>query len=364
MRPPSGRELLVSAAPMEHMHHLTDVAVAGAGPVGLAAVFQLGMLGLRATVIDPRAEVGGQCAALYPEKPIYDIPGFDRITGRELVDRLAAQAAPFAPTMMLGRQVTDVVDMPGGRLKIGLDDGSCIEAGALLVAAGAGAIRPRRPEISGIEEFENGAVVYAVDGIDRFRDAAVVVAGGGDSAADWALHLSEVARRVWLVHRRDRFACAPETERKLRVAAQAGRIEIVTPFRLEAVHGSPNLLSRVDIVSLDGARRTIGAERLVACYGLDSDLGPIGRWGLRAEKGRIRVDPATMSTDRDGIFAIGDVADYPGKRRLILCGFSEAAMCAAAIFSRLRPAASLPQGHSTTRGISALPPSRSGASAA
>lgn len=348
---------------MQSKSYSSDVVVVGAGPVGLAALFQLGMLGLRATMVDPRPAIGGQCAALYPEKPIYDIPGFEKITGRELVERLAAQAVPFAPTLLLGRQVVDVAELSGDVLSVTLDDNTYVEARAMVIAAGAGAIRPRRPDIPGIDAFDDSAVAYAVDETESFRDAAVVVAGGGDSAADWALHLSEVARELWLVHRRASFSCMPETERRLRVAASADRIRILTPFRLERIHGSPQRLSRVDIVSLDGHRRSIEAERLVACYGLESELGPIANWGLRCGNGWIPVDPATMATARAGIFAIGDIAKYPGKRRLILCGFSEAAICAASVFARLHPAGRLPQGHSTTRGVVALEPASIGTGA-
>lgn len=349
---------------MQSKGYSSDVVVVGAGPVGLAALFQLGMLGLRAIVVDPRPDIGGQCAALYPEKPIFDIPGFESIAGRELVARLEAQAAPFSPTMLLGRQVVDVLDLPDDALCVVLDDETRIEARALIVASGAGAIRPRRPNIPDIADFEEGAIAYAVDDVDRFRDTAVVIAGGGDSAADWALHLSDVARELWLVHRRDKFACAPETERRLRAAAAANRIRIVTPFQLERVHGSPQRLSRIDIASLDGDRRSIQADHLIACFGLESELGPIAEWRLRCSKAGIPVDPATMATDRAGIYAIGDVALYPGKRRLILCGFSEAAICAAGVFARLHPAGQLPQGHSTSCGVVGLESSRSDASAA
>ncbi len=343
----------------ETKRYKADVVIAGAGPVGLSAVFQFGMLGLRCALVDPRGEVGGQCAALYPEKPIYDIPGFERVSGRELVMRLYSQAAPFSPLVLLGRQVVD----PGEGL-VRLDDGSAIEANALVVAGGAGMIRPRRPDVPEIAKFEEGAIVYAIDDVVRFRGRRIVVAGGGDSAADWALHLGEVAAHVTILHRRDKFACAPETERRLRDAAAVGRLEILTPYRLEAVDGTAQRLMHVDAISLDGARRRIAADHLVACFGLDSDLGPIGAWNIVGDKELVPVDPATMATRRAGIYAIGDIAVYPGKRKLILCGFSEAAICASAVFGRVRPTTPPPQGHSTTRGVVAIPSIEQGASAA
>src|SRR5438067_7311452 len=312
--------------------HNCDVAIIGAGPVGLFAVFECGMLEMRCAVFDALPEPGGQCAALYPEKPIYDIPGYPRIDAAELVERLGEQAAPFAPQFHLGQAVT--------RLEAA-DDGFVIEnfagvrvaARAVMIAAGAGAFGPNRPPLAGIEAFEERSVFYLVRRREDFRDRRIVIAGGGDSAVDWALSLAEVAESVAVVHRRARFRAAPQSAAQLQQLADQGRIDLVIPYQLHALEGSTGHLSAVIVVDLAGNTRRLEADCLLPFFGLATDLGPVAAWGLALDRNQIRVDPASCATSQPGIFAIGDIAAYPGKLKLILSGFAEAALAAHAIRS-------------------------------
>lgn len=336
------------------MDHRTDVAIVGAGPAGLFAAFECGMLGLRALLIDALDEVGGQCAALYPEKPIYDIPGHPGIAAAALIAQLELQIAPFAVPRLLGRRV-ERLDGEAGAFQLGTDKGETIAAGAVLLAAGAGAFGPNRPPIVGIERFEqSGAVQYYVRRREEFRGRRVVIAGGGDSAVDWALSLRDVAARVYVVHRRAKFRAAPETAAQLDAAARRGEIEMVIPYQLHALHADdadPGALAAVEVATLAGERRLLAADRLLPFFGLSMDLGPIAGWGLALERHHVAVTPATCETSLPGVFAIGDVASYPGKLKLILQGFSEAAMAAHAIHPLVRPGEALHFEYSTTKGV-------------
>jgi len=329
----------------------SDVAIVGAGPVGLFAVFEAGMLNMTCTVIDALDMLGGQCAALYPEKPIYDIPGHPKIDARELIDKLEQQARPFAPTYVLGQQVVAIEgsDQAGWRLRTA--GGVTVDAKAVIIAAGGGAFGPNRPPIAGIEDYEGTSVFYMVRRRDDFRGKRVVIAGGGDSAVDWALSLSEVADRVMVVHRRAKFRAAPETARRLGELAEAGRIELVIPYQLDGIEGRGARLEAVRVRDLDGATRTLEADALLLFFGLATDLGPIAGWGLDLDNNRIVVDPATCETSTPGVFAIGDIATYPGKLKLILTGFAEAAMAAHALYPLVHPDRELHIEYSTTRGV-------------
>ncbi len=327
-----------------------DVAIIGAGPVGLFAVFECGMLELGCHVFDALPAPGGQCAALYPEKPIYDIPGYPRIDAAELVERLVEQASPFAPVFHLGQAVAGLSATADGFV-VENAAGVRVAAHAVVIAAGAGAFGPNRPPLAGITEFEEKSVFYLVRRREDFRGRRVVIAGGGDSAVDWALSLAEVAERVMVVHRRGKFRAAPQSAAQLQALAEAGRIELVIPYQLHALEGTNGQLSAVIVADLAGQTRRLAADCLLPFFGLATDLGPLAAWQLDLDQHRISVDPATCATSRPGIFAIGDIAAYPGKLKLILSGFAEAALAAHAIHPLVHPGEALHFEYSTMKGV-------------
>ena len=329
----------------------TDVAIVGAGPVGLFAAFELGMLKLRSVLIDALAEVGGQCTALYPEKPIYDIPAYPTIEAGDLVAKLELQIAPFAPGRLLGRRVERLEGAAGG-FTLGTDYGDRVRCKAVILAAGAGAFGPNRPPLEGLPAYEaSGAVQYWVRRREELRGKRVVIAGGGDSAVDWALALRGIAASIQVVHRRPKFRAAPETTGQLEHAANRGEVEMVIPYQLHALHGAGGMLETVEVADLDGGTRHLPADVLLPFFGLSMDLGPIAGWGLELERHHVRIEPATCATSVPGIFAIGDVATYPGKLKLILQGFSEAAMAAHAIHPIVFPDTALHFEYSTSKGV-------------
>jgi len=331
----------------------TDVAIIGAGPVGLFAAFECGMLKLRSVLIDALDAVGGQCTALYPEKPIYDIPAHPAIDAGALVTQLERQIAPFAPPRLLGRRVERLSGAAGGFV-LGTDAGDTVRAKAVIIAAGAGAFGPNRPPLEGLAGFEaSGSVQYYVRRREDFRGKRVVIAGGGDSAVDWALALKDIAAQVSVIHRRPKFRAAPETAAQLDAAAGRGEIELVIPYQLHALHGADGRLAAVEAATLSGQTRLLPADVLLPFFGLSMDLGPIAAWGLDLEMHHVAVQPATCETSLPGVFAIGDVAHYPGKLKLILQGFSEAAMAAHAIHPIAHPGEALHFEYSTTTGIPA-----------
>jgi thioredoxin reductase (NADPH) len=327
-----------------------DVAIIGAGPVGLFMVFECGMLELGCHVFDALPAPGGQCAALYPEKPIYDIPGYPRIDAALLVERLIEQASPFAPAFHLGQPVSGLTGTAAG-FDVLNAAGVRVAARAVVIAAGAGAFGPNRPPLAGIAEFEEKSVFYLVRRREDFRGRRVVIAGGGDSAVDWALSLAEVAERVMVVHRRAKFRAAPQSSGRLQALADEGRIELVIPYQLHALEGADGQLSAVIVADLAGRTRRLAADCLLPFFGLATDLGPLAAWELQLEHNRISVDPATCATSRPGIFAIGDIAAYPGKLKLILSGFAEAALAAHAIHPIVHPGEALHFEYSTTKGV-------------
>jgi thioredoxin reductase (NADPH) len=328
----------------------TDVAIIGAGPVGLFAVFQCGMLDMKCHVFDALDMAGGQCAALYPEKPIYDIPGYPRIDAALLVDRLAEQAEPFAPTYHLGHQVTGLEQSADGFV-VSNAAGERVAARAIIIAAGGGAFGPNRPPIPGIEAFEGRSVFYLVRRREDFRGKRIVIAGGGDSAVDWALSLAELAAQVMVVHRRPKFRAAPQSQAQLEALAKEGRVELVIPYQLSALDGADGRLNAVIVADLAGNERRLEADCLLPFFGLATELGPLAQWDLKFDDNRIAADPATCATSRPGIFAIGDISAYPGKLKLILTGFAEAAAAAHAIHPLVHPGEALHFEYSTTKGV-------------
>jgi thioredoxin reductase (NADPH) len=344
------RHLAHRYAPSMGQTVTTEVAIIGAGPVGLFAVFELGMVKLSSVLIDALDEIGGQCTALYPEKPIYDIPAHPRIAASELVAQLERQIAPFHAARLLGRRVT-TLSGGAGAFMLGTDGGDVIHAKAVVVAAGAGAFGPNRPPLEGIAAYEaSGCVQYYVRRKEGLRGKRVVIAGGGDSAVDWALALKDSAH-VTVVHRRARFRAAPESAAQLDAAAARGEIAMAIPYQLHALHGVGGRLEAVEVATLQGETRLLPAHVLLPFFGLSMDLGPLAHWGLVLERHHVVIDPATCQTSVPGVFAIGDVAVYPGKLKLILQGFSEAAVAAQAIFGVVHPGEALHFEYSTTKGV-------------
>jgi thioredoxin reductase (NADPH) len=331
----------------------TDVAIVGAGPAGLFAVFECGMLKMRCVLVDALDAVGGQCTALYPEKPIYDIPAHPAIEAGDLVASLEAQIAPFAAPRLLGRRVTGLAGTAGD-FTLTTDQGDRITARAVILAAGAGAFGPNRPPLDGLDAFEaTGGVQYYVRRREDFRGKRVVIAGGGDSAVDWALALKDIARSIAVIHRRPKFRAAPEMAARLDEAAQAGTVDLVIPYQLHGLQGEDGRLTAVEVATLQGEVRVLPADVLLPFFGLSMDLGPIASWGLALDRHHLPVSPATCETSIAGVFAIGDVASYPGKLKLILQGFSEGAMAAHAIHPLVHQGTALHFEYSTSKGVPA-----------
>lgn len=333
---------------------LRDVAIIGAGPVGLFTIFECGMVKLSCHVIDTLPMPGGQCAALYPEKPIFDIPAWPEITAGALIEQLQKQAAPFAPLYHLDQQV-ETITQEGAEaiwhLKTSL--GQDLRARALIIAAGVGAFGPNRPPLAGIEAYEGKSVFYHVHRREAFRGKRIVIAGGGDSAVDWALSLAPLAEKIYFVHRRAKFRAAPENVARLEALAKAkdSNVAIIVPYQLSRLEGAEGELHAVIIETLEGEIMRLDADILLPFFGLSMNLGPIAEWGLQLDHQHIAVDPVSMSTNQPGIFAIGDIARYPGKLKLILTGFAEAALAAHSARAYLHPGEAFHFEYSTSTGV-------------
>lgn len=328
----------------------TDVVIIGAGPVGLFAVFECGMLKMKCHVIDSLEIIGGQCTALYPEKPIYDIPGYPVIPAGELINRLEDQARPFQPVYHLNQQAEDI-KKNGDWFEITTSSGLMIKAKAVIISAGVGAFGPNKPPLKDIEKYEGKSVFYMVKKREDFADKTLVIAGGGDSAVDWAISLADLAKKIYFVHRRDKFRAAPESVDRLQALDKAGKVDMVIPYQLHGLQGQGGKLSAVTVADLDGKTRSLEADILLPFFGVTPDLGFIEKWGLTIHQYAVPVNPATLQTNINGIFAVGDIASYPNKLKLILTGFSEAAMAAHAIHPLVFPGEALHFVYSTTKGV-------------
>ena len=313
----------------------TDVVIIGAGPVGLFAVFELGLLDIKAHLIDILDKVGGQCAELYPEKPIYDIPGIPFITGHGLTEALMEQIKPFNPTFHLNEMVTTVEKIGDPLFRVGTDRGKVFEAKVVVIGAGGGSFQPKRPPIPGIEPYENKSVHYAVRKMDAFRDKKLLIVGGGDSALDWTLNLQPIAKRLTLVHRRDEFRGAPDSVNKMRALVAAGDMDLKIG-QVSALEGADGQLAAASIKGKDAVER-VECDTMLPFFGLTMKLGPVADWGLKMEDELIPVDTAAFETNIPGIFAIGDINTYPGKLKLILSGFHEGALMAQQAYHYIYP---------------------------
>jgi len=333
--------------------HKTDIAIIGAGPVGLFTIFQAGMLGMKTAIIDSLDSIGGQCTALYPEKPIYDIPAYPKILGIDLIKNLELQAAPFSPQYFLNQRI-EKISSESGTWRLETSLGNTIEAKVIIIAAGCGAFGPNRPPLEEIEKYEGTSVFYNVSTREKFRGKKVVIAGGGDSAVDWAISLSEIAQKIYVVHRRDKFRAMQASIDKLHELANLGKIELVIPYQLHKIVGNGSEIQQVEVTDLNNNLRSLDADFLLPFFGLKMELGPIANWGLNLDKNHIAVDPATMLTNSTNIYAIGDISSYTGKLKLILTGFSEAATACHNAYKIIFPDKAFHFEYSTTKGVKNL----------
>jgi thioredoxin reductase (NADPH) len=305
----------------------TDALIIGAGPVGLFAVFELGLLDMKAHLVDILDKPGGQCAELYPEKPIYDIPGIPYVTGQGLTEALMEQIKPFGPTFHLGEMVETIERIGDPLFRVTTDRGKVFEVRVIVIAAGGGSFQPKRPPINGIEPYEGTSVFYAVRRMEQFRDQRLLIVGGGDSALDWTLNLQPLAKRLTLIHRRDDFRAAPDSVNKMRALVASGALDLRIG-QVTALEGADGQLTAATVKGNDGSLTTLECDAMLPFFGLTMKLGPVANWGLRLEDELIPVDTEKFETSEPGIFAVGDINTYPGKIKLILCGFHEVALMA------------------------------------
>ncbi len=316
-------------------HHTTDALIIGAGPVGLFAVFELGLLDIKAHLIDILDRPGGQCTELYPEKPIYDIPALPVVTGQHLTDQLLAQIKPFGAQFHLGQMAEKCEKIDGG-FRVTTDLGTVIDTRVVIIAAGGGSFMPKKPPLPGIEAFEGTSVFYAVRNRAQFEGKNIVIAGGGDSALDWALNLQPIARHITLLHRRDDFRAAPHSVSAMRDLVAAGKMSLVigTPT---ALHGENGQIEGLAVTLGDKSAHLVHCDTLLAFYGLTMKLGPVATFGVAMHNNLIPVNTENFETSVPGIFAIGDINHYPGKLKLILSGFHEGALAAQKVFAYVHP---------------------------
>jgi len=331
----------------------TDICIIGAGPVGLFAVFEAGLLKMRCHLIDVLPQVGGQLSEIYPHKPIYDIPGYPDVTAQQLVDNLMLQIAPFHPTFSLGERVENLQRNEDGSYNIITNDGTVVHCLVVVIAGGLGCFEPRKPEIDRLTDFEGKGVAYMVKNPEHFRDKKVVLAGGGDSALDWAVFLSNVAERVTLVHRGDTFRGAPDSAEKVFDLAREGKIDLILKSNVVALTGDDRL-REITLLDRDQQVSHIEADHLIPLFGLSPKLGPIADWGLNIDRSAIAVNTVDYSTNIERIYAIGDINTYPGKLKLILCGFHESALMAQSAFKYVYPEQKLSFKYTTVYGVSAF----------
>ena len=330
----------------------TDILIIGAGPVGLFTVFEAGLLGLDCILIDNLDKIGGQCSELYPEKPIYDIPGVPNQTAQEHVDALLNQIKPFDYEVFLNERVEsleEITDEEISSWKLTTSDGNEFIAKSIFIAAGAGSFEPRRPPaIENPDRFLNKGISYSVKSKEKYRDKDLLIFGGGDSALDWTVELSEIANSIKLIHRRDEFRGAPNTESQMRKLVETGQVGLKTPFVIEELIGS-DTIEAVTVKNFESKEiEEIKCDEILFLFGLNKKLGPIAEWGIDMNNKKISVDTEKYETSTKGLFAVGDINDYPGKLDLILCGFHETTLAVQEAFKRSNPGERVPFGYTTS----------------
>lgn len=328
----------------------TDVLIIGAGPVGLFSVFQLGQLGMKSCVVDCLPQAGGQCSELYPEKPIYDIPAYPVTTGNDLVENLKNQIKPFNPEFFLNQRV-DQVYYHKNQFISETSSGNKISSKCIFIAAGNGAFGPNKPPLENIEEFENVSVLYNVDKKDFFLDKTIAIAGGGDSAVDWAIELSGITKKIYFIHRRQKLRAAPKSVETLKNLSLKKNIEMIIPYQIDSIQGQNGKIETLTVKNLNNEIKKLEVDYFLPFFGLSTKLGPISEWGLEIEKKILKVNQSSCQTSKEGIYGIGDICNYPGKLKLILTGFAEAAAASHHCYRLVFPNKSLHFEYSTTKGI-------------
>ncbi|WP_258097413.1 NAD(P)/FAD-dependent oxidoreductase [Marinoscillum pacificum] len=331
-----------------------DICIIGAGPVGLFAVFEAGLLKMRCHLIDALPQVGGQLSEIYPQKPIYDIPGSPGILAQDHISNLLKQIEPFSPTYSLGERVETVEKQADESFTLTTNQGTQVNAKVIVIAGGLGSFEPRKPAIENLDVFENGkGVIYMVKDPELFRDKNIVLAGGGDSALDWTIHLSKIAKSLTLVHRNETFRGAPDSAEQVFQLANDGKINLILKSNITRISGNGQL-NEVVIADHNKDETAHAADYLIPLFGLSPKLGPIADWGLNVDRNAIQVDTFDYSTNVPGIFAVGDINTYPGKLKLILCGFHEAALMAQSAFKYVYPEQKLSFKYTTVNGVNSF----------
>jgi len=333
----------------------TDIAIVGAGPVALFAIFEAGLLKMRCHLIDYLPQVGGQLSEIYPKKPIYDIPGFPSVLAQELVDNLVKQAEPFNPSYTLGERIESLEKIGERDFVLTTNMGTKINAAVVVIAGGLGCFEPRKPEVENLIQFENGkGVSYMVLDPETYRDKNIVIAGGGDSALDWTIFLANLAKKVTLVHRSESFRGAPDNVNKVMALAAEGKIDLLLNTNLTKVSGDTILQNVTVVDSKSKEEKVIVADNLIPLFGLSPKLGPIENWGLNIDKNAIEVNTDDYSTNIDGVYAIGDINTYKNKLKLILCGFHEAALMAHSAYKYINPGVKYTMKYTTVNGVNSF----------
>ncbi|MDC6404577.1 MULTISPECIES: NAD(P)/FAD-dependent oxidoreductase [Maribacter] len=331
----------------------TDILIIGAGPTGLFAVFEAGLLQLKCHLIDALPQAGGQCSEIYPKKPIYDIPGFPEVLAGDLVDNLMEQIRPFQPGFTLGERAETIEKLEDGSFVVTTNKGTQHNAPIVAIAGGLGSFEPRKPLLENLGDYEDNGVSYIIKDPEAFRNKRVVIAGGGDSALDWSIFLADVASEVTLVHRRNEFRGALDSVEKVQHLKNQGKINLITPGEIVGLNGNGKLESVVIRKTSNAAEDiTLEVDNFIPLFGLSPKLGPIADWGLEIEKNAIKVDTFDYQTNVPGIYAIGDVNTYPGKLKLILCGFHEATLMCQSAYQRIFPDKKYVMKYTTVGGVS------------